>query len=138
VLTAAGLRLSELTFHTWDVEVAFDREATLAPEAVEPVFGPMDMFVGYFAKPEVIESRRPLTISIELTDPKKSLGLVLGPKVSLLEGMPSEVDGVLKAPAEAWLRLLAGRLGAEYTPENVHLYGGAVTLADLRRVFPGY
>jgi hypothetical protein len=52
--------------------------------------------------------------------------------------MPSEVDGVLKAPAEAWLRLVAGRLGAEYTPEGVHLYGGAVTLSDLRRVFPGF
>jgi uncharacterized protein (TIGR03083 family) len=138
VATAVGLRISELTFHGWDVEVAFNREATLAPEAVELVFAPMEMFLGYFAKADVIQSARPLTLSIELTEPRKSFGLVLGPKVTLLEDTPAEVAGVVKGPAEAWLRLLAGRLGAEVTPENFTVYGGAVTLPDLRKVFPGY
>lgn len=138
VAAAAGLRLSELTFHTWDVEVAFDREATLAREAVPLVFAPMAMFLGFFAKPEVIESARALTLSIELTQPRKSFGLVLGKKVELLKDTPAEVAGVVKGPAEAWLRLLAGRLGAEVTPADFTIYGGAVTLADLRKVFPGY
>lgn len=138
VATAVGLRLSELTFHGWDVEVAFDREATLAPEAVPFLFAPMDMFLGFFAKADVIESSRPLTLSIELTEPRKSFGLVLGKKVELLKDTPAEVAGVVKGPAEAWLRLIAGRLGAECTPENFTVYGGAVTLADLRKVFPGY
>ena len=35
--TVAGLRLSEFTFHTWDVEVAFDPAAVLAPAATGPL-----------------------------------------------------------------------------------------------------
>jgi uncharacterized protein (TIGR03083 family) len=138
VATAVGLRLSELAFHTWDIEVAFDPAAALAAEAVEFVFAPMDMFLGFFAKPEEITRTRILTVDVLLTEPRKNFGLSLGDKVSLLAGTPSEVDGVLRAPAEAWLRLLAGRLAPEHTPDSVSLYGGTLTLDDLRRVFPGY
>jgi hypothetical protein len=44
---------------------------------------------------------------------------------------------VVTAPAEAWVRLVAGRLGPEYTPASVSVTG-SVGLDDLRRVFPGY
>ncbi len=42
VATVAGLRLGEFTHHTWDVEVAFDRTAVLAPAAVEPLLDQSD------------------------------------------------------------------------------------------------
>lgn len=37
VATAAGLRLGEFTHHSWDVEVAFDPAASLAPAATGPL-----------------------------------------------------------------------------------------------------
>jgi hypothetical protein len=36
------------------------------------------------------------------------------------------------------LRLIAGRLSAEHTPDSVLLVGSEIDLTDLRRIFPGY
>ncbi len=49
----------------------------------------------------------------------------------------SSGDELLRLPAEAWLRLTFGRLTTDHTPPAVTLTGDAVTLDDLRRVFPG-
>ena len=40
-------------------------------------------------------------------------------------------------PAEAFIRLIAGRLAPEHTPHGVTV-DGAISLDDLRKVFPGY
>ncbi len=140
VLTIASMGLSEATLHGWDVDVAFDREAALAPEGLEFVFETSKMFLPYFAKPDAVQltGGRPLTVAVELTDPRKSFGLSLAAKVTLLDGAPSEVAAVFKGPTEAWLRLTSGRLTAPYMPDSVSLYGGGVTLDQLRAVFPGY
>jgi hypothetical protein len=50
---------------------------------------------------------------------------------------PDNPDAVLTAPAEWWLRLVAGRHAPEHTPATVTLTGG-ITLDDLRRLFPGF
>ena len=60
----------------------------------------------------------------------------LGESVSLGDA-PGEPDGVLTAPAEAWLRLATGRLAPQHTPAEVELTG-PVDLDTLRRVFPGF
>lgn len=44
---------------------------------------------------------------------------------------------MLTRPAEALLRLVAGRLAPPHTPDEVRLRGAA-DLDLLRRVFPGY
>ena len=46
-----------------------------------------------------------------------------------------DYDGSVDLPAEAFLRLVYGRLDVDRTPD--HSESGARGLADLRRVFPG-
>jgi hypothetical protein len=54
-----------------------------------------------------------------------------------LTDVPAQPDGELRAPAEAWLRLVSGRLGPRYASGGVTITG-PLDLDDLRRVFPGY
>jgi hypothetical protein len=51
--------------------------------------------------------------------------------------VPEQPDGTLTLPAEAWLRLVAGRMAPWYTPVGIGATGAA-DLDLLRRVFPGY
>lgn len=140
VTLVAGLRLSEAALHRWDAEVVFDPEATLAADAAEALVdvysGPLGMMVGYIGKAEALDGRK-ATLRVETSEPSRTFGLVLGESVSLGE-TPESADGVLAAPAEAWLRMLSGRLDAAHTPSAVTLTGDVVSVDDLRRVFPGF
>ncbi|WP_433251231.1 maleylpyruvate isomerase N-terminal domain-containing protein [Streptosporangium sp. CA-135522] len=139
VTLVAGMRLNEAALHAWDVEVAFDPRATLAPDAVEALTdlhaGPLDFLVGFIGKPDALD-RRQATLRVETSEPERVLGLTLGETVGFSQ-VAEQPDIVLSAPAEAWLRLISGRLAAERTPASVTVTGDAVTLDDLRRVFPG-
>jgi uncharacterized protein (TIGR03083 family) len=135
VATAAGFRLNEFALHAWDVKVAFDPAAVVAPEAVPVILEPMAFFMGWIARADAVTGR-PATIAVRLADPDRAFGLHLDDAVSLTEA-PAQPDGELRAPAEAWLRLAAGRLAPRYTPEGVSV-SGRFDLDDLRRVFPGY
>jgi uncharacterized protein (TIGR03083 family) len=134
--TVAGLRLSELTYHAWDVKIAFDSAAVLAPEAVELLVDRLGMIIGFLGHADAL-SDRPVTLTVQLTEPARALGLVLHDAVTLT-GVPERDDGCLSASAETWLRLVAGRLAPEYTPPTVQLTSDRMTLDDLRRVFPGF
>ena len=48
----------------------------------------------------------------------------------------ANADAELHLPAEALLRLLAGRLDPDHTPASVSTKG--IELDELRAVFPGY
>ncbi|MEU5313270.1 maleylpyruvate isomerase N-terminal domain-containing protein [Streptomyces sp. NPDC021562] len=136
VATAAGLRLSESTFHTWDIEVAFDPAAVLAPEATEPLLDQAGLLIGHLGRADAVDGR-PVRLTVRTTDPERSFGLTLDETVALGDA-PAEPDAVLSAPAEWWLRLTTGRHAPAHTPPGVTLTGGALTLDDLRRVFPGF
>ena len=136
VATAGGLRLAELAHHIWDVKVAFDPAATLAPEATPLLFDQAAMLIGFLGKASELDGR-PVTIAVRTTSPERSFGLNAGETVSLVEA-PADPDAVLTAPAEWWLRLVTGRHAPKHTPATVQITGGAVTLDDLRRVFPGF
>ncbi|MFI7292893.1 maleylpyruvate isomerase family mycothiol-dependent enzyme [Streptomyces sp. NPDC050121] len=136
VATVAGLRLSEFTFHTWDVEAAFDPAAVLASDATGLLLDQAALLIGRLGKADAVDGR-PLRLTIRTTAPDRSFGLDLGEAVSL-GAQPAEPDAVLSAPAEWWLRLTTGRHAPAYTPTSVSLTGGALTLDDLRRVFPGF
>ncbi|MER5321971.1 maleylpyruvate isomerase family mycothiol-dependent enzyme [Streptosporangium roseum] len=139
VTLIAGMRLNEAALHTWDVKVAFDPRATVAPDAVEALTdlhaGPLDFMVGFIGKPDALD-RRQATLRVETSEPERVLGLTLGETVGFSQ-VPDPADVVLSAPAEAWLRLLTGRLDPAHTPASVTVTGDGVTLDDLRRVFPG-
>jgi hypothetical protein len=102
---------------------------------LEQLSGPLTFMLGFLAKPDVLNGTQ-TTLRVETTDPNRVLGLVLGESVSLVDA-PTDVSGVLSIPAEALLRLLAGRLDEAHTPDIVTITSSFVTLEELRKVFPG-
>jgi uncharacterized protein (TIGR03083 family) len=132
-----GMRLNEAALHAWDVEVAFDPTATLPADVAEVLvdqyLGPLGFLLGFSAKPDQL-SDRPVTLTVRATAPDRTLGLRLADQAQLTDG-PGESDGELQVPLEALPRLLTGRLRASDGGIRVD---GPVSLADLRRVFPGY
>ncbi len=137
VATAASFRLSEFTFHSWDVRVGFDPGATLHPRATPLLLDTMPQRLAWLAKPEALGGKQAI-LRTQTSDPYRSFELRLGERVSLTAGSPQTFDGVLSLPAESLLRLVTGRLSPEHTPASVTLDGGAIDLSDLRRVFPGF
>jgi uncharacterized protein (TIGR03083 family) len=124
------LRLGEHVFHTWDVEEAFNRQATLQPEAVPFLFDNLELLMRFAAKPSGNEH----TLHIRTTDPQRDFAITQTSDAVSLE----EVDGIeafdLVLPAEAFLRLAYGRLDEAHTPAGID----PTHLAELRRVFPGF
>jgi uncharacterized protein (TIGR03083 family) len=136
VATVISLRVNELALHTWDVKVADDPEATLLGPATSLLmdrFGALIRFVGHA---DAIGDRS-VTIAVDTTGPQRSFGLEIADAVRVVD-RPARPDATLTIPAEAWLRLVAGRLSPDHTPPGVKVDGDAIGLDDLRRVFPGY
>jgi uncharacterized protein (TIGR03083 family) len=136
VATAAGLRLSEFAYHTWDIKVAFDPAAVLVPAATELLIDQLGVIIGFLGHADALDGRQ-ATLVVQTTAPDRSFGLDVRHAVTLVDP-PQQPDGVLRAPGEAWLRLAAGRLAPQHTPPTVHLTSDAITLDDLRQVFPGF
>jgi uncharacterized protein (TIGR03083 family) len=140
VATAVGFRLGEHTLHSWDVFAAFDPAAMLASDSVELLIDRLPAMVGLIGRFTPRETRpvKPVTISIETSEPTRRYELELGDAVELRPSNDDRAaDGELAIPAEALLRLTAGRLNPERASGDLHPTGG-LTLADLRRAFPGY
>jgi hypothetical protein len=137
VATVAGLRLGEFTHHTWDVEVAFDHRAPLAPAATDLLLDQAGLLLGFLGRADALDAG-PVRVAVSTSAPERSFGLVVGDTVALTEERPDLPDAVLTAPAEWWLRLTTGRHAPANTPAGVTLTGDNLTLDDLRRVFPGF
>jgi uncharacterized protein (TIGR03083 family) len=136
VATAVRFRLREQAMHSWDVRVTFDEKATLSPEAVGPLMEGKDELLGWIGKADKLEGRHGV-LQVRTAAPEEVFALRLGEPIGIDDGLPEEFDGTLALPAEAWLRLVAGRLSPRHTPAAVEATG----LADLdllRKVFPGY
>jgi len=136
VATAASYRLNELALHSWDVRVGFDPAATIAPEATPHLLTVAGNLAGFLGKADALGGTTAV-IAVTTTDPGQSFTLTLGEKVSVTADAPEQADGTLTLPAEAWVRLLTGRLKPQYTPEDVTATGAA-SLDLLRRVFPKF
>ncbi|MCF0095882.1 maleylpyruvate isomerase family mycothiol-dependent enzyme [Micromonospora sp. MH99] len=136
VATAARFRLSEFALHQWDTEVAFNQYAAVTPEAVPLLIEQIGGMLGWTSRPQELGGRE-ATLLVRLRDPERTFGLRLGEQITLTDA-PEQSDGELSLPAEAWLRLVTGRLGPRYTPDGVQVTGSLLTLEDLRRVFVGF
>lgn len=137
VAMAGRMRLNEVLLHGWDVRVAFDPAAVLDPNTVPVVLHGEPNLIGFFGKTEVLDGRS-LDLRVTTSEPESQFTLRLAEQVEvLLDDVAGPSDGTLRLPAEAWLRLVAGRLGDEHTPAGIEVTGAA-ELALLRRVFPGY
>jgi uncharacterized protein (TIGR03083 family) len=140
----AGVRLSEHALHSWDVAVALDPSATVAAPSVALLIdvAPQIVARGRWRLPgvdPVPPAIGPPRVRVVTTGPAREFALTLGEKVRLGpwpgDGGPHAAAEV-HLPAEALLRLFAGRLDPEHTPAAVTTTG--VTLDILRAAFPGY
>jgi uncharacterized protein (TIGR03083 family) len=134
--TAAGLRLNEFALHSWDVFVGFDPATTLPSTEAALLFDLSGLMFGWMGHADALNGARG-SLAVHLSEPERRFGVEIGDAISMAEE-PGAPDGVLSAPAEAWLRLVSGRLRPEHTPATVTVTGDLVSLEDLRRAFPGF
>ena len=123
------LRLNEHVLHTWDVEVAVSPSATLPPDAVALVVDYLELIARFTGRPTG-DTR---TISIRTSEPERGFTVELTPDAVGFTTTAPDPAAELVLPAEAFVRLVYGRLDPDHTPPDVE--GDAVAL--LRRVFPG-
>jgi uncharacterized protein (TIGR03083 family) len=131
LVTALGMRLSEVANHSWDVRVGVDPDARLDAESAEVLVdllaGPLGFMLGFFAKPA--ELAAPVSVAIP------GAGLVIDDAVTVVDHLEAP-SAKFNGPAEAFIRLASGRLKPPY--DSGVTVEGNITLDDLRRVFPGY
>jgi uncharacterized protein (TIGR03083 family) len=125
-----AMRLNEHAFHTWDIEVTGNDQATLSEEAAELVIDNLDLVAKFTAKPTG-DTR---TVTVVTSDPARGFTIDLAPDgVTFQPANARPADPDLELPAEALARLVYGRLDPAHTP--VSLDSEVIDL--LRRVFPG-
>lgn len=134
--TAGRLRLNEFALHSWDVRVGFDSGATLAPDATAALLHGEPNMIGWLGKSDVLDGRQ-LSVRVTTTEPSSVFTLRLQAPVEVDSAVAERPDATLTLPAEAWLRLVYGRLAPRYTPAGV-VAEGDVDLDLLRRVFAGF
>jgi uncharacterized protein (TIGR03083 family) len=125
-----GLRLNEHVLHTWDVEVTTDGSATLPEPAAAVLLDNLAMFVGFAAKPigEVLD------LHVHIEEPSRDFLLAFGEESVALSDSEHGGHVDLEIPAEAFVRLVAGRLDAKHTPHGLEYE----RLDTLRQAFPGF
>lgn len=126
------LRLNEHALHSWDIAVVLDPTATVAWDAVNLVVDNLTRVAAWSGKPIGVHA----TVRVITNGPVRLFRLTLADKVTLTpEDDYFEADAELMLRAEAFIRLVYGRLDPDHTPPIVKLKG--LTLDDLRRAFPG-
>src|SRR3954464_2172265 len=109
LLTALGMRLSEVANHSWDVRVAFDPDAGVdagsAEVLVDLLTGPLGFMLGFLAKPA--ELAAPVSVAVP------GGGLVIDDAVTVADHLEAPSATFTGSP-EAFVRLVSGRLKAPY------------------------
>ena len=126
----ARLRLNEHAVHTWDVAVVLDPNASIGAEAVDFVLDSLSMLARFTGKAHGLST----VVRVTTTDPHRIFTLTLDTPVTLEPGGDAPASAELTLPAEAFIRLIYGRLDPPLTPP---LTVSGIELDDLRRVFPG-
>jgi uncharacterized protein (TIGR03083 family) len=131
----ARMRVGEHAIHSWDVLVALDPSATVAPDAVALLIDTLDQLAARAGKPDGKQRR----IRVTTTDPDRQFILETGEAVALTpsggEVAPEPGLSELRLPAEAFVRLVYGRMDEAHTPP---IESAGVDLDELRQVFPGF
>jgi uncharacterized protein (TIGR03083 family) len=135
VPSVVSFRLNESALHSWDVRVATDPVATLDPPAAALLVDRLPISIGFFAQPDAAPG--PVSLAVTTSDPARTFAFSTVDGVTLQPGTPATPDGTLTLPAEALLRLVAGRLEPAYRG-GVRLDSSSVTVDELCGVFPGY
>lgn len=128
----AAMRLFEHSVHVWDIEVMTDPAAAVHADAVEILIDRVPDRVGRAArgqKPATIPAR----LDVTTTSPTRSFSLAIDAESVSIDHEPAS-DGSVVIPAEAFIRLIAGRLDPDHTPAGVEVTG-SVSLDELRALF---
>jgi len=125
-----GTRVNEHALHTWDIEVSLDHSETLLSDAVGVVVDNLELIGRFGGKPTGADR----TITVRTIDPSRDFEVVLQPGgITLSPSAPADHPD-LELPAEAFVRLVYGRLDQDHTPPFT---GAEADLDELRRAFPG-
>lgn len=146
-----GMRLSEHAVHTWDVAAAVDPAATVDPESVSLLVDRLPQTAARAGRAGAVPGG--LVLRVVVSTPERRFVLTVdgttdGAVRLAPEDLTSEVAGdggvsaagyvapVLRVPAEAFVRLVYGRLDRAHAPA---LDAEAERLVEtLRPVFPGF
>jgi uncharacterized protein (TIGR03083 family) len=126
----ARMRLGEHAVHTWDIAVSLDPAATVVPVAVTLLIDTLGQVVGRSGK----ATSPPRHLRVSTTGPERHFTLELGEPVTLTVSEGRDPPD-LQLPAEAFIRLVYGRLDPSHTPP---VTTRDVDVEELRRVFPGF
>jgi hypothetical protein len=124
------MRVSEHAVHTWDVAVALDPSATVAPDAIGLLIDTVGQLAARAAQPD----GKPRRLRVSTSDPERHFILETGEAVNLTESDGEEGPPELRLPAEAFVRLVYGRLDPAHTPP---VEADGMDLDELRPLFPG-
>jgi uncharacterized protein (TIGR03083 family) len=124
-----GMRLNEHAFHTWDIEVVGDPKAALPEHVAALVVDNLDLVARFTARPTGDST----TITCATITPARSFTIDITPVRAAFTAVSDAATADLELPAEAFARLVYGRLDAAHTPVGDH----GPALDTLRRVFPG-
>ncbi len=124
-----GLRLSEHALHTWDIAVMLDPAATVSPDAVGLLVDRLPQMAGFAGSP----APAPVAVAVTTTDPARAFTLDTGGVTLTPAGADHARTASLSLPAEAFLRLVYGRLDDESVTR-----ASGVTLSELKSVFRGF
>jgi len=128
------LRLGEHALHTWDVAVTRDPTATVAPDAAALLIDTLGQLVARTGR----AAQGAIRVSVVTDRPQRRFLVVSdgdGVELRPADDLPRE-NGTptLELPAEAFIRLVYGRLDPDHTPAGSP---DQDTLDPLRRTFPG-
>lgn len=126
------MRLGEHLLHSWDIAVALDPAARVPDAGAALLLDSLPTLVARAAKP------MPDPRAVNVLTPHGNFVLKSaedGVRLEPATTEPVEAAASLRLPAEAFVRLVYGRLDADHTPESVAAEG--IDLDDLRAAFPG-
>lgn len=128
--TAVGLRLNEHALHTWDIEVMSDPAEVLPSGSAAVIIDNLGLIARFAGKPTGAERE----VRVRTSDPVRHFTVRLTPEsTELLEGDAGK-EPDLELPAEAFCRLIYGRLDPDHSPP-VAANGEVLDL--LRQAYPG-
>jgi uncharacterized protein (TIGR03083 family) len=124
-----GLRLNEHTLHTWDIEVVLDPTATLLAEATGLVIDNLGLVARFAGKSDGVDR----VVTVHTSEPDRDFTVTTTAEAVSLERSAPAGDPSLAIPAEAFIRLLYGRLDPGHAPDGLD----SSELESLRSIFPG-
>ncbi len=135
VTVYAGYRLSEQTVHGWDIAVGLDPAAAIPQPELSLLWDRIDLVASRFRDEATLERLRPQRVADTLTDEDETYRLDLADELHLVaDAALDEATGSVAGPAETVLRLVYGR----NRPIDEIEISGAMTLDDVRSLFPGF